>query len=500
MSQANDIETRDPNELTPHPRNDEIYDDEAEDWFVESIEQQGVLEPIVLTPESHCYEDDGEVIISGHRRTDAAKKAGLEEVPVRLEEYESELEEREAFIEYNKQREKTFSQKMRESDELMEIETERARKRMKQGGQGNQDLGDLSKGQTLDKVAERFDRSGEWLRQARKVWEYAGNGETWARNYVESIEDGDESVNSAYKAVQRRERLAEIDEEGAISIMAEDDREPEGDLLASFLTSTSRLKKLLRQCALDGNESHDDLYLEVRGEGNGEVRVLQSTSGESLLTYCSFYAPYLEDITLDQEGSVAVIANVDEIRKRLDSIGGDVVRVELRGEEGEPIALGVRLVSELVTWISTPTSGIALEGVPEWMPQRFTHDNVYANKQGDKAPTQIDTEVSQVEKIIWALENTSNPESKFYPIVVEDGEFRLRVDGEETYLHGLLAATVDGPDVENYYNLGFTEMFSVLSGPVELQTAPGNSPIAVVQEEHGRVIRHVLGSAITSSS
>lgn len=495
QSEGAAIETRSPDDLTPHPRSDEIYDDEAEDWFVQSVEEQGVIEPIVITDDSHF--ESGEVIVSGHRRTDAAKKAGLDEVPIRLEEYDSELEEREVVIEYNKQREKAFSQKMREADELMEIETEKARKRMQQGGKGTQNLDDLPNGRARDKVAERFDRSGEWLRQAQKVWEYAKDGNSWVQDYVESIDDEDdeksESVNSAYKAVRRQEILADIDDEGRLPVSAKGGVEPEGELMASFSTSVSRLDKLLRQTALKGETSHHNLYLEVLADRNGEVRFLQSAPGEVILSYCSYYVPYLDQIELEQEGPVAAIIDVGDARKRLESVGSDAVRVELRGvEKDEPIASGIRLASDYETWVPTPTSEEALEGVPEWLPSRFNDQNVFTNTEGDTAPTIIDTEVSEVEKIIWAVKNTED--QNVYPLVVEDEEFRLQVDGDESYLRGLLAATVDGPDIESCYFDGFEEIFESLTGPVELQTAPRGNPVAVVQKEHGKVIRHINGS------
>ena len=80
---------------------------------------------------------------------------------------------------------------------------------------------------------------------------------------------------------------------------------------------------------------------------------------------------------------------------------------------------------------------------------------------------------------------------------MEDGEFRIDVgDDQRSGVRGSLGAkSIEGPDVENYYFDGFEEIFEVLSGPVDLQTAPGNNPLAVVQEGgNGRVIRHVNGS------
>ena len=72
-----EILMRKPEELTAHPRNNEFFDDiDGEKWtdFVESIRQNGIIEPIIT--------DQYDVIISGHQRVRAAKELGITEVPV----------------------------------------------------------------------------------------------------------------------------------------------------------------------------------------------------------------------------------------------------------------------------------------------------------------------------------------------------------------------------------------------------------------------------------
>lgn len=53
-----------------------VQDDEKMDELVESIRENGILSPVVVRPL-----DDGYELISGHRRTHAAKRAGLMTVP-----------------------------------------------------------------------------------------------------------------------------------------------------------------------------------------------------------------------------------------------------------------------------------------------------------------------------------------------------------------------------------------------------------------------------------
>ena len=63
--------------FTNHPF--KVLDDEAMTRTVESIEQYGVLAPLIARP---CPDGDGYEIISGHRRQYAAKLAGLDTLPV----------------------------------------------------------------------------------------------------------------------------------------------------------------------------------------------------------------------------------------------------------------------------------------------------------------------------------------------------------------------------------------------------------------------------------
>ena len=69
------------NELKPHPRNNEFFDDmSGEKWteFLESIRTSGVIEPIVVTTDM--------TIVSGHQRYKAAKELGIKMIPIRIRE------------------------------------------------------------------------------------------------------------------------------------------------------------------------------------------------------------------------------------------------------------------------------------------------------------------------------------------------------------------------------------------------------------------------------
>ncbi|QDT77933.1 ParB-like nuclease domain protein [Gimesia maris] len=103
------------NSIRPCPENDDIYakidpDSPEIQRLAEDINRRGILEPLRVSA-------DG-VIISGHRRYNGARKAGLSQVPVVYDEirYEDNID---AFLELlvacnMDQREKTFEEKVRE--------------------------------------------------------------------------------------------------------------------------------------------------------------------------------------------------------------------------------------------------------------------------------------------------------------------------------------------------------------------------------------------------
>ena len=72
-------------ELIPHPRNSEFFDDMSGDkWkeFLESIKTSGVIEPIVITQDK--------VIVSGHQRVRACKELGITEIMTEVKVYDDE--------------------------------------------------------------------------------------------------------------------------------------------------------------------------------------------------------------------------------------------------------------------------------------------------------------------------------------------------------------------------------------------------------------------------
>jgi len=132
-------------------------------------------------------------------------------VPVRYSEFDSDLAEREALIEFNRQREKTPGQLVNEFEEMMEIEEERARERKAHGetapGQnacGNVSTSERHQNKAREQAAEKIDAdvSGRTLEKGKEVKEKAEQGDDTAEEAWEDLKNGDESFHGAYTAVQ----------------------------------------------------------------------------------------------------------------------------------------------------------------------------------------------------------------------------------------------------------------------------------------------------------
>lgn len=173
-------------ELRPHPINTDIYGTERVDQdLVESIQRKGVLETLVIRQDN--------TILSGHRRWQAAKALGLDTVPCRIIHFDDKLDEEEALIEFNRQREKTFSQRMKEADYLEKIEKEKAKARqlasLKQGAT-TPDVATLPQrgddGKVRDIVSEKVGMKPRTYEKARIVWNAAKSGDesTYGRKHA----------------------------------------------------------------------------------------------------------------------------------------------------------------------------------------------------------------------------------------------------------------------------------------------------------------------------
>ena len=137
-------------ELTPHPASHRIYGDEIlSDDFLNSIKEHGILVSLTITPDNK--------VISGNRRLQAAIELGLDQAPVQVAQYESDLDELAAIIDFNRQRDKTFSQRMRESESIHEIERARAKARqIRKPKSVTPTLAGQTRGESREKISKKI--------------------------------------------------------------------------------------------------------------------------------------------------------------------------------------------------------------------------------------------------------------------------------------------------------------------------------------------------------
>ena len=145
--------------LKPHPMNQNIYGDGVDEKFVESVRQVGVLTPLTI-----AFDDR---IISGHRRWDAAKKAGVPEVLAVRYGSHDEDDILVALIESNRRdRERTTAQKAKEYRHLKRIYEKR---QGQGGGQPAQKQARGTSGKSLPEVGKPEPPPKPTVRAARDV-------------------------------------------------------------------------------------------------------------------------------------------------------------------------------------------------------------------------------------------------------------------------------------------------------------------------------------------
>ena len=93
--------------LNHHTAYEFVYRDAPDQRLISSIEQWGIMEPLVVSSR-------GKIIVSGHRRFEAAKHLGLETVPVRYVRHQCQADLQALFLESNQQRLRTPEQQDRE--------------------------------------------------------------------------------------------------------------------------------------------------------------------------------------------------------------------------------------------------------------------------------------------------------------------------------------------------------------------------------------------------
>lgn len=218
-----------PKSLQANPFSLAVYGDPAlqVDDLPASVREHGILVPLVVTP---AQTPGAWMILSGHRRWACALSLSLTRVPCEVRAVEPEASCRRIVLEYNRQRQKSFSQLMREADALEELLKEDAKCRslanlrsrsgvsrsVERRNSATQDQGSGGerrerldyRGRTDSAVAHQIGFGGkDRYRQARAIWRKACGQDVRAQASVALLDAGLKTVHSAYKDLRRRVRF-----------------------------------------------------------------------------------------------------------------------------------------------------------------------------------------------------------------------------------------------------------------------------------------------------
>jgi len=184
------------NKLNPHPFNRKVYgfDDNIIE-LLDRIRESNWVKPILINTNN--------MIISGHRRVEACKALGIEEIEY---EYAPDVPivQLELFLNENQYREKTNLQKTKEAEIYMGIEKKKAYNRMMHANEPVETFPqggtDIVVGTVRDIVAEKIGMSGRSLDKAQKVVDKMVS--TYDEAFVEFFKDTlNENIDAASKLV-----------------------------------------------------------------------------------------------------------------------------------------------------------------------------------------------------------------------------------------------------------------------------------------------------------
>ena len=155
LNEVQYVDLKELHDFKNHPYH--VNDDEDMDKLVESIKQQGILDPAIV----RHREEGGYEIISGHRRHHAAIRAGLRDIPVIIRDIEDD-EATLAMVDANLHREKLLPSEKAFAYKMKMEALSRQGKRT-----------DLTSNQV-----------GGKLSSAKEVGEGAGDSENQVRRYI----------------------------------------------------------------------------------------------------------------------------------------------------------------------------------------------------------------------------------------------------------------------------------------------------------------------------
>lgn len=184
--------------LQENPLNATIYSDDVPLGLLSSIEIYGVRVPIRVTPDL--------LIIDGHLRTKAAIETGWKKIPVIIEEVPPDKQLL-VLLEFNRYRDKTNTERLREFRAFLSIEKNLAAERSGLRTDCGVSLppGHTDFGKARDLAAQRVGISGSTGERGLRVLEEIENRKLKGRLLgIEEVQEAlNKGINSGYKLAQQ---------------------------------------------------------------------------------------------------------------------------------------------------------------------------------------------------------------------------------------------------------------------------------------------------------
>lgn len=265
---------------------------------------------------------------------------------------------------------------------------------------------------------------------------------------------------------------------------------------ASFETSRGNLQKMLNWISAPLDDQYNKAWLNIQED---ELHAVASM-GQAVVSYCTFSRPFAEEFEIhndvDASAGVETIINIDDIKDYVDFVGGERVTVSFLGNEDEKLCRKVEIDGDIHVDLYVPSSEADYESQQIGIVNLYDDENEW-NKPSNNEPlsTSFRTKAQEFERIVRVKEFDDFALST-YPVVIEDGKFLLdaKDDNERNSIEGSLEAhDVEGPDVENSYSRGFSDLFQEISGEVQVGIEQ-DAPLSVVRESNddAMTLRYVL--------
>jgi len=168
--------------IRPHYINPQIYTNTNLEDLECSIQENGLLEPIVV--------NNSNVLISGHRRLQSCINLGIKRVDVRVQEFDDELI---ALVELNRYRQKTATELI---NEILILEDEYSKK-IKRGRPKKGVSVSTFNGKVRDRISKLIGLSNSKIQRLKYIHK------NW-KDILQLVDNGKITINQAYTETKRR--------------------------------------------------------------------------------------------------------------------------------------------------------------------------------------------------------------------------------------------------------------------------------------------------------